>query len=122
MEDTSVSLDSIREDFGEEVAMLVDSVTKLDRLNFFSKSEAQVESMRKMLVAMAKDCLLYTSSDIIMAFDECIPPEAGEEYARRSTERTHRWATRCQEHHKNPRQALFGICQGGIQDVYKRQI
>lgn len=55
VEDTSVSLDSIREDFGEEVAMLVDSVTKLDRLNFFSKSEAQVESMRKMLVAMAKD-------------------------------------------------------------------
>ena len=55
-------------------------------------------------------------SDIIMAFDECIPPEAGEEYARRSTERTHRWATRCQEHHKNPRQALFGICQGGIHE------
>ena len=47
VEDTSVSLDSIREDFGEEVAMLVDSVTKLDRLNFFSKSQAQVESMRK---------------------------------------------------------------------------
>ena len=55
VEDTSVSLEELRNQFGETIAQLVDGVTKLDKLNFFSKSEAQVESMRKMLVAMAKD-------------------------------------------------------------------
>ncbi|MDP3046246.1 MAG: tRNA guanosine(34) transglycosylase Tgt, partial [Chloroflexota bacterium] len=35
-------------------------------------------------------------ADIIMAFDECAPPDADEDYARAATERTHRWAARCQ--------------------------
>ena len=54
-------------------------------------------------------------SDIMMAFDECVPYPADYEYTRKSMERTTRWAMRCKEAHKNPdRQGLFGIVQGGM--------
>ncbi|NJD03299.1 MAG: tRNA guanosine(34) transglycosylase Tgt [Ruminiclostridium sp.] len=54
-------------------------------------------------------------ADIIMAFDECIPYPADHGYAKKSLERTSRWAKRCKEAHENTeRQALFGIVQGGI--------
>lgn len=53
-------------------------------------------------------------ADIIMAFDECIPYPADFDYAQRSTERTLRWAARCQKAHKRDDQALFGIAQGGV--------
>src|SRR5574344_1438014 len=52
-------------------------------------------------------------SDIAMSFDECIPYPADYEYAKASTERTIRWAKRGMNVHKNPRQSLFGIVQGG---------
>ncbi len=52
-------------------------------------------------------------ADIIMSFDECIPYPASYEYAKRSTERTLRWAKRGKEAHKREDQALFGIVQGG---------
>lgn len=53
-------------------------------------------------------------SDIIMAFDECIPYPSSYEYAKNSLERTTRWAKRCkQAHHRKKEQALFGIIQGG---------
>ncbi len=55
VEDTSASLDEVREDFGEEVAGLVDGVTKLTGLTFQSRDEAQAENYRKMMVAMAAD-------------------------------------------------------------------
>ncbi len=50
-----MSLDSVTEDFGPVVASIVDGVTKLDRLRFDSKEAQQAATMRKMLVAMAKD-------------------------------------------------------------------
>ena len=54
-------------------------------------------------------------SDIMMAFDECVPYPADYEYTRKSMERTTRWAKRCKEANKNPeRQGLFGIVQGGM--------
>jgi queuine tRNA-ribosyltransferase len=54
-------------------------------------------------------------SDIIMSFDECIPYPCEHDYAKKSVERTTRWAARCKEAHKNTEnQALFGIVQGGI--------
>jgi len=53
-------------------------------------------------------------ADIIMAFDECVPYPAEFEYARASTERTTRWAERCQKAHTRKDQALFGIVQGGM--------
>ncbi|MDD5826144.1 MAG: tRNA guanosine(34) transglycosylase Tgt, partial [Bacilli bacterium] len=52
-------------------------------------------------------------SDIAMSFDECIPYPATYEYAKKSTERTLRWAERGKKVHSNPRQSLFGIVQGG---------
>lgn len=57
VEDTTVSLDDIRQDFGEEVAELVDGVTKLKQLTYKTtdKQEIQAENYRKMFLAMAKD-------------------------------------------------------------------
>ncbi len=55
VEDTSASLDDVREAFGDEVAGLVDGVTKLTGLTFQSRDEAQAENYRKMMVAMATD-------------------------------------------------------------------
>ncbi len=55
VEDTAASLDEIREQFGEEIAALVDGVTKLTGLTFKSRDEAQAENYRKMMVAMAAD-------------------------------------------------------------------
>ena len=55
VEDTSASLDEVREQFGEEVATLVDGVTKLTGITFQSRDEAQAENYRKMMVAMASD-------------------------------------------------------------------
>jgi GTP pyrophosphokinase len=55
VEDSAVSLREVRERFGEEVAALVDGVTKLGRIKFSSLAEAQSQNLRKMLIAMAKD-------------------------------------------------------------------
>jgi GTP pyrophosphokinase len=55
VEDTGVTLDQVAAQFGDEVAAIVDGVTKLDRVQFDSKAAQQAASMRKMLVAMAKD-------------------------------------------------------------------
>ena len=55
VEDTGVTLDDVSTRFGDEVAWIVDGVTKLDRVQFDSKAAQQAASMRKMLVAMAKD-------------------------------------------------------------------
>src|SRR5438105_6195548 len=55
VEDTKLSLDEIRSTFGNEVADIVDGVTKLERVRFDSKEAQQAATMRKMLVAMAKD-------------------------------------------------------------------
>ncbi|MBO6246134.1 MAG: tRNA guanosine(34) transglycosylase Tgt [Anaerovibrio sp.] len=53
-------------------------------------------------------------SDIVMAFDECIPYPADYDYAKASTARTTRWAQRCKEVMTSPQQGLFGIVQGGM--------
>jgi queuine tRNA-ribosyltransferase len=52
-------------------------------------------------------------ADIIMAFDECPPPD-DYDYNVVALERTHRWAERCRIAHKRPDQALYGIVQGGV--------
>ncbi|MDN4639678.1 bifunctional (p)ppGpp synthetase/guanosine-3',5'-bis(diphosphate) 3'-pyrophosphohydrolase [Agreia sp. PsM10] len=53
VEDTAYSLDQLRADFGDEVAMLVDGVTKLDKVKY--GDSAQAETVRKMIVAMSRD-------------------------------------------------------------------
>jgi GTP diphosphokinase / guanosine-3',5'-bis(diphosphate) 3'-diphosphatase len=55
VEDTSASLEEVHEQFGDEVASLVDGVTKLTGITFQSRDEAQAENYRKMMVAMASD-------------------------------------------------------------------
>ncbi len=55
VEDTDYSLEKITAEFGEEVGNLIDGVTKLGKIKFKSQAEAQAESLRKMLIAMAKD-------------------------------------------------------------------
>lgn len=54
-------------------------------------------------------------SDIMMAFDECVPYPASYEYTEDSMKRTLRWIKRCKDYHKNTdKQNLFGIIQGGM--------
>jgi queuine tRNA-ribosyltransferase len=57
-------------------------------------------------------------SDIMMAFDECIPHDSCREYTEAGTDRTHRWLKRCIDYHTEKgdrkKQALFGIIQGGM--------
>nr|WP_188785192.1 bifunctional (p)ppGpp synthetase/guanosine-3',5'-bis(diphosphate) 3'-pyrophosphohydrolase [Nocardioides phosphati] len=53
VEDTAYSLEELRRDFGEEVAQLVDGVTKLDKVQYGANAEA--ETIRKMIVAMSRD-------------------------------------------------------------------
>ena len=55
VEDTGITLDDLTAKFGPDVAAIVDGVTKLDRIQFDSKEAQQAATMRKMLVAMAKD-------------------------------------------------------------------
>ncbi|MDR3288842.1 MAG: bifunctional (p)ppGpp synthetase/guanosine-3',5'-bis(diphosphate) 3'-pyrophosphohydrolase [Peptococcaceae bacterium] len=55
VEDTKHSLEDIEKEFGAEVALLVDGVTKLGRIPYQTKMEQQVENLRKMFLAMAKD-------------------------------------------------------------------
>src|SRR5665648_497327 len=55
VEDTSYTFADIEKEFGSEIALLVDGVTKLGRIEYKSKMEQQVENLRKMFLAMAKD-------------------------------------------------------------------
>src|SRR6202048_3953586 len=55
VEDTAISSEEVLEKFGTEIAQLVDGVTKLTRIPYQSKEDAQVENLRKMFLAMARD-------------------------------------------------------------------
>jgi len=55
VEDTEATVDDIRAEFGADVALLVDGVTRISKLNFSTKEQEQAESLRKMLIAMGKD-------------------------------------------------------------------
>lgn len=55
VEDTPVTLDEVRKRFGQDVAMLVDGVTKLNKVPMFNKEEQQAENVRKMMLAMSQD-------------------------------------------------------------------
>src|ERR671929_723640 len=55
VEDTETQIDDVREEFGEEVAKLVEGVTKLTRVHFQSREQAEAENYRKLIIAMAED-------------------------------------------------------------------
>jgi len=55
VEDTELTLDDVENKFGPEIRMLIDGVTKLEKIEFKSREEKQAENLRKMLMAMAQD-------------------------------------------------------------------
>jgi guanosine-3',5'-bis(diphosphate) 3'-pyrophosphohydrolase len=55
VEDTSITIDRVREEFGPEVARIVEGVTKISRIEFFTPEERQAENLRKMVLAMVDD-------------------------------------------------------------------
>ena len=55
LEDTDVTADELRQEFGDEIVSLVEGVTKLDKLKFNNREEAQAENFRKLFMALAKD-------------------------------------------------------------------
>src|SRR3954471_631786 len=86
VEDTNITLDRVTAEFGPDVAGIVDGVTKLERVQFDSKEAQQAATMRKMLVAMAKDVrvLIIKLSDRLhnMATLAALPASKQERIAR----------------------------------------
>jgi GTP diphosphokinase / guanosine-3',5'-bis(diphosphate) 3'-diphosphatase len=60
VEDTPVTLEEVRTEFGEEIATIVDGVTKIGKVQFRSSTEQQVENYRKLLLSMAQDARVIT--------------------------------------------------------------
>src|SRR3989344_2293053 len=54
-EDTDISLESIKNEFGKEIAFLVDGVTKISHLKYRDKNDQQAENIRKMILALSQD-------------------------------------------------------------------
>jgi len=90
LEDTPVTRTQLEEEFGEEVAALVDGVSKLNQINFRSKAEAQAASFRKMLLAMTQDIriILIKLADRLhnMRTLEVMRPEKARRIARETLE------------------------------------
>ncbi len=88
VEDTDLTIDALREDFGEEVAALVDGVTKLDQVKYGEASEA--ETVRKMVIAMARDIrvLVIKLADRLhnMRTMRALPPDKQNRKARETLE------------------------------------
>ena len=80
----------------------------IDGSNLFLTPEKSIEIQNKL------------DSDIAMSFDECPPASASHEYLKNSVERTLRWAERGKKVHNTPRQALFGIVQGGAYEDLRK--
>jgi GTP pyrophosphokinase len=86
VEDTDVTLEWLRAEFGDHVARLVNGVTKLGKIHMRSREQVQAENIRKMLVAMAEDIrvVLIKLGDRLhnMRTVEALPPERRQRIAR----------------------------------------
>jgi GTP pyrophosphokinase len=86
VEDTSVTIVDIRKEFGEQVAHLVEGVTKIGKINFSTREERQAENLRKMMLAMVDDIrvVLIKLADRLhnMRTLDALPPERQETIAR----------------------------------------
>jgi guanosine-3',5'-bis(diphosphate) 3'-pyrophosphohydrolase len=90
VEDTTVKLEDIQKNFGDEVARCVDGVTKLSKINFYSAEDRQAENYRKMLLAMVNDIrvIIVKLADRLhnMRTLGCLAPERRERIARETLE------------------------------------
>ena len=82
-----------------------------DGVTFRSHIDGSKKFLSPEISMQAQMCF---GSDIVMAFDECVPYPADYEYAKASTERTQRWVERCKTVMTAENQGLFGIVQGGM--------
>lgn len=87
------------------------------------KFQSHIDGSRHILTPeKAMEIQNALGSDIMMAFDECIPYPADRRYVKDSLERTTRWLKRCKEAHTNvEKQSLFGIMQGGMYKDLRKQ-
>jgi queuine tRNA-ribosyltransferase len=89
-----------------------------DGVTFRSHIDGSEHHLTPELIIQFQESL---GADIIMALDECPAHNDGFEKVKRATERTHRWAERCQKAHKRRDQALYAIVQGGVFPELRRQ-
>src|SRR5258706_8398320 len=90
VEDTSVTIVDIRKEFGEQVAHIVEGVTKISKIDFATREEQQAENLRKMMLAMVDDIrvVLIKLADRLhnMRTLEHLPPERQQKIARETLE------------------------------------
>ena len=88
-----------------------------DGVTFRSHIDGSKKFLSPEISMQAQMCF---GSDIVMAFDECVPYPADFDYAKASTERTQRWVERCARTMTAENQGLFGIVQGGMYKDLRR--
>jgi guanosine-3',5'-bis(diphosphate) 3'-pyrophosphohydrolase len=90
VEDTSVTIVDVRKEFGEQVAHLVEGVTKISKIDFATREERQAENLRKMMLAMVDDVrvVLIKLADRLhnMRTLDALPPDRREKIARETLE------------------------------------
>lgn len=90
VEDTDITLDYVRKEFGKDVANIVDGVTKISKIKLYSREEQQAENIRKMLIAMSNDIrvIIVKLADRLhnMRTIECMPEQKRRDKSRENME------------------------------------